>query len=535
MGLKTNILAGLGDHLKYPVLCMTVLAAAGCAGDLGNYTYTELDGPRVTNWPETGMEILTMEQLTLTPEVEGGMEADNYTYEWKVIDRNNENAVTVISETRDLDYRVTLAPGAYSLYFTMTEKESGIFWQNTAELLVSSSMSEGWMVLCSDDGRTCLDFVSKVTSLTYHDVLSDNEGMPQLNGPRKIQWLSSMTDAASPYYLLTDDGATRLGKDSFEWKEEYSMLYESGEGAALIPHSIVCSGFGKMLVSGTGAHYCETMGFSGLYGSAVNKDFEAAPTVGANVLATQVYAAVYLLYDITEGRFMGYCPLLERPDLGSQEPLADLQTMGEIAEGMASADEESVVGTAFDEYPEGYGFVYMENTRYDPGNASMGVTYTILADGRNRYVYGIQCGDMLRYADCPYVIGKACHADISACTDITGEGNLFAFSSLGNFLYYTSGSSVYRVDMSEETPHAVLQFDLGGETITCLKFNLYQNSENSMKSYDLIVGSMKAGGEGVLRIYEGYASSGNFIGAVPAEQYGGFDRIVDVTYKERVY
>ena len=63
--------------MKYPVLCMTVLAAAGCAGDLGNYTYTELDGPRVTNWPETGMEILTMEQLTLTPEVEGGMEADN--------------------------------------------------------------------------------------------------------------------------------------------------------------------------------------------------------------------------------------------------------------------------------------------------------------------------------------------------------------------------------------------------------------------------------------------------------------------------
>ena len=81
------------------------------------------------------------------------------------------------------------------------------------------------MVLCSDGGRARLDVVSAVTGETMTDVLKGN-GMPQMNGPRRIQWLSDKTDAASPYYLLTDDGATRLGKDAFEWKPEYDFAYE---------------------------------------------------------------------------------------------------------------------------------------------------------------------------------------------------------------------------------------------------------------------------------------------------------------------
>ena len=187
------------------------------------------------------------------------------------------------------------------------------------------------------------------------------------------------------------------------------------------------------------------------------------------------------------------------------------------------------------DYPEGYGYVYMENTCYDPGNASMGVTYTILSDGDRRYVYGIQCGDMLVYADCTYVLGKALYADISACTDITLDSNLYAFSSLRSYMYYAVGGKVYRVDLSESPAVSELQFELPGETITCLKFNLYQNSSNSLKRYDLVVGSETSAGEGTLRIYEGYYSEGNFSGAVPSETYTGFATITDATYKERIY
>lgn len=60
------------------------------------------------------------------------------------------------------------------------------------------------------------------------------------------------------FYLLTDDGATRLGKNNFEWKEEYNFAYEAAaNGASLRPYSITAAGLGKMIVSGKEAYYCE--------------------------------------------------------------------------------------------------------------------------------------------------------------------------------------------------------------------------------------------------------------------------------------
>lgn len=518
-------------HIISAAAAAAAILVSSCARDLGNYSYTGINGPEISGIGEK-YDVLTQEMLEISVTMSGGLPEDSYDYEWKVIDRNNDNTETVIGTSRDLSYRVVLSPGAYSLYYTVTEKDTGLFWRTVSDLTVSTSMAEGWMVLCSEGGRARLDFISEITGETYRDVLSGN-GMPEYMGPRKIQWLSSMTDEASPYYLLTDDGATRLGKDSFEWKEEYLMKYESGSFNDLRPYSITSSGFGKVIVSGSDAYYCETMGISGLYGNAVNRGFRVAPQVGGNVLATQVYAALYLLYDLDNRKFMAYCPLLERPDLGSQDALQEMDAMGEIAESMSS-EGQAVVGTAFGSYPVGLDYIYMENTRYDPGNAYMGVTYTILSDGSNYYVYGIQCGDMLTYADCTYVIGKASYADISGCTGIA-DASLFAFSSLKNYMYYAVGGKVYRADMSSVPVTTELQFELEGETVTCLKFNLYQNTENRLRTFDLIVGSETESGEGILRIYEGYDSDGIFKGAEPAGQYGGFARITDATYKETIY
>ena len=447
-----------------------------------------------------------------------------------VLDLKSSMEPVIIGTERELDYEVTLAPGAYSLYFTITQTSTGLYWRSGINLTVSSSMSEGWMVLCSDGGRARLDIVSATTGETMTDVLKGN-GMPRLNGPRKIQWLSDKTDAASPYYLLTDEGATRLGRDAFEWKPEYDFDYEVAVQEKLIPYSITSGGFGKVIVSGSDAHYCEVMGIDGLYGSAVNKGFAVAPFVGANVLATQVYAAVYLLYDTDNKRFVSYCPLLATNDLGNLNPVAGMDEMGQIAEGMAPG--AGVVGNAFKDWPEGLDCVYMENTRYDPGNAKMGLTYALMKDGASCHLYGIQLGDILRYADCTYVLGKGYYGDLSLCSNILDTSALYSFSSLKSCMYYAVNGSVYRVNLSEDSLKEELQFSLPGETITCLKFNLYQKSENMQKSYDLIVGSIK-NGKGILRVYEGRESGGNFKGVEPVT-YTGFDEIVDVTYKERIY
>ena len=404
------------------ILTLAFILAA-CSQDKGNYDYVDLKEPQIAGFED--MSVQTFSRLQIIPDL--GKEefpAGEYSFEWKVLNQNASQEAVVIGQERNLDYEVTIAPGAYSLFFTLTQVSTGLYWQKEVNLIVSSSMSEGWMVLCSDEGRARLDFVSSLTSQTMTDVLRGS-AMPQMNGPRRIQWLSDKTDAASPYYLLTDDGATRLGRDAFEWKPEYDFAYEVAVPDKLTPHCIVSSGFGKVIVSGTDAHYCEIMGIDGLYGSAVNKGYAVAPYVGANALATQIYAAVHLLYDTDNKRFMAYCPLLATNDLGGLDPVADMDTMGQIAEGMAPG--AGVLGNAFDKWPVGLDLVYMENTRYDPGNAKMGLTYALMKDGSQCHLYGIQLGDMLRYADCTYVLGKGFYADLSQCKDILNKKALMQF------------------------------------------------------------------------------------------------------------
>ena len=514
---------------KIVYIFMLVSVLVSCSQDKGNYDYVDLKEPQIAGFED--MSVQTFATLQITPDLgEEEFPAGEYSFEWKVLNQNASQEAVVIGQERNLDYEVTLAPGAYSLFFTVSQLSTGLYWQKEVNLIVSSSMSEGWMVLCSDNGRARLDFVSSMTSETMADVLRGS-AMSQLNGPRRIQWLSDKTDAASPYYLLTDDGATRLGRDAFEWKPEYDFAYEVAVPEKLTPHCIVSSGFGKVIVSGTDAHYCEIMGIDGLYGSAVNKGFAVAPYVGANALATQIYAAVHLLYDVDNKRFMAYCPLLAANDLGRLDPVADMETMGQIAEGMAPG--AGVLGNAFDKWPVGMDLVYMENTRYDPGNAKMGLTYAVMKDGAECHLYGIQLGDMLRYADCTYVLGKGFYADLSQCKDILHENALYAFSSLKSYMYYAVGNTLYRVDLSQQPAQSQVQFVLSGEEITCLKFNLYQKNENMQKSFDLVVGSAR-NGEGVLRVYEGRESDGDFSKVEPVV-YRGFARIVDAEYKERVY
>ena len=221
------------------LLSVVCAFGAACSQDKGNYV--ELDEPKVSGLQD--MSVLTFAQLRIEPVIDGGEFGEpEYSFQWKVLDNVELTDPVVIGESRVLDYEVTLAPGSYTLFLTITELATGLYWQFESQLTVSSSMSEGWMVLCSDQGRARLDFVSSVTGEAYRDVLRDN-GMPQMNGPRRIQWLSDKTDAASPYYLLTDDGATRLGKDAFEWKPEYDFSYEVAVPEKLAPHSIVSSGF----------------------------------------------------------------------------------------------------------------------------------------------------------------------------------------------------------------------------------------------------------------------------------------------------
>ena len=514
---------------NYKIMAAALMMAtmmAGCSQDEGNYDYHSLNEPTITGVPET-ISVLTHANIDLDPNLGDNItDLDAYNYEWKVINKSGDNEVTVLGNEKHLIQEMTLPAGEYTLYFTATEKKTGLFWQQSYTLIVSDTSSEGWMVLCDVNGKTRLDMISKVTGKTYLDILKTS-GMPELNHPYSIQYAPNSGHSDSPFYLFTADGATRLSKNSFVWQKDYDFKYEVAKQTNLKPQSMVCdqSGMMRMIVSDGYAYSASNMGIQGLF-AAVNKQPVLAPAVGANIGASS-YASIYLLYDNVNKCFMSCCPFLPGLSL-SDVSYHSMKDMEEIATGYKGSD--MVTGKAFSEYPTGMDFVYMENTKYDPGNAKMGITYTILRSGKKFELYGIQLGDMLCYADCTFALGKAYYGDLSDCKDIA-NASCFAFSSQKNYMYYAVGGTVYRVNLSEKPLKAERQFSFNGETISMMKFNFYQNSA-SAHDYDLIVGSENSNGSGTLRIYDGMSAEGDFSKVTPTS-YSGFGKIVDATYRER--
>ena len=227
---------------------------ASCAGDLGNYDYHELHEPVITGI-ETDLSVLTHSTLELHPDLGGDFPESDYAFQWRALSQNDNPTMTLLAETRNLNYEVELLPGSYRLLFRVIERATEIFWQAEYNLQVSESTSEGWMVLCADgtENRARLDMVSRVTGETYLDVLADN-GMPELHNPYRIQW-SQFADGESPYYLPTGDGATRLGRSGFEWKEEYRLQYEMGNSDIPAPEAINDVTAAKMMVADGKVYY----------------------------------------------------------------------------------------------------------------------------------------------------------------------------------------------------------------------------------------------------------------------------------------
>lgn len=501
-----------------------------CAGDLGNYDYHALTEPVITGI-ETDLAVLTHARLELRPDLgENDFPASDYAFEWRALSQNDNPTMTLLAETRDLEYDVELLPGSYLLLFRVIERASGVFWQAEYNLQVSESTSEGWMVLCAEgaENRARLDMVSKVTNETYLDVLAEN-GMPEMRNPYRIQW-SRFVDGESPYYLLTGDGATRLGRSGFAWKEEYRLQYEMGNSDTPAPEAITDVTAAKMMVADGKVYYAECLVGIGLFGPVTGASFHAAPVVGTNISTQNIMVPAAMLYDLDNKRFMAYAPNLRSSDVGGYEALHEMNDLITLLAEMDNGGK--VIGTAFEEFPQGKDFVWMENTKYDPNNTGTGITYTVLHDGAEYTLYGTQLGELWSVVNLggpAFALGRAAWADLSACPEIA-QATQFAFSSLRSMMYYAVGGTVYAVDLSQTPVQTTQQFSLPGEEITCLKFNIYRYSENLNHSYDLVVGSVK-GESGTLRIYEGFDSNGDFRNVTP-EVYTGLGRIVDVTYRE---
>lgn len=508
-----------------------------CYGDKGNYDYAELDEVAIAM--DNAYSVLIRDTLSIEPDLSGhGFSPDAYDYEWKVYETAGTDTPVVIGTERNLDYYVSLVPGMYKLAFTVKGKDADYFYRRTSDLEVKTTTSRGWLVLCSDDGRVRLDMISHITGETYYDLLRETE-LENWQTPRQLVYAPDM---AEPFYLVSGSGTTRLSDNEFQWNESYMINNEFGGGIFSKGVVFLINKFpGKMLIDDTDgntgySYYCSTLMGDGLFGGArknmpgVYTGFRKWPAVGCNVLAEQ-FMPLFMLWDVTNKTFFvctdQFASLGMSLYATGDIPMSDLVGLGFVATNDALF--------SWPKRSDNMTLCCLENTRYDKNQTGSGVSYAILAKGDSRYLYGIILGDLVGILDGVDKYGtayeKAYYVDVSSCTDIA-QASHFAFSSLKTMFYYSVGSKIYAVNFTDAKPEAVLQLDLGDEEITLLKFNLFVGDDPENRSYDLLVGSTAADGEGVLRVYDGFGNEGDFANAQPEEIGRGFAPIVDVIYRE---
>lgn len=524
------------------IIAISMLLFVSCYEDKGNYTYSETEKIEIT-FPDNIVAMSRAEYVTFSPKVVssivGEIKADNSNYEFNCkmaySHRNPETGrdemwLDVNAEKKkDLNFFADFPANTYQMYYSVTNKETGVATGIKGYIKVLSSTYEGWMVLSNVgiDDEVRVDMISKDSkgeTVIALGVLG--EKAPSLKRGTALVISPSLFANAEAIYLMSYSGAYRLNVDDLQASEDNNIKFTDfilpttpgaplsllsvhtnyGGAAASGPLSRVC-------VTDLGDAYAITSGNSGAsFEFLMNTDkpgedrtYQVSPMIGTS-MARVGNSSCVLLYDVTNKRFVGW-----NYSSGDNHLLFSLNDPGE--------------GQKFS-YTTGMTLIDMESTRY-----SDGLVYSVLEDNAHkRYVYGIN-------------LSGSKFAQESVYENVTAEhfndAIDYAFHSQYPFMFYCHGNKIYSYNLGTHVINEIKTLN-ADETVTKLKFNLYQNmdlkkmndqsDEFMAKQFQLIVGSTtKDENGGIVRFY-----SIDVTGKMTLEEeYKGFGKVVDVTYRER--
>lgn len=524
---------------RYLLIGAAIGLSAACSDDKGNYDYHDINEVSVTGI-ESGKwytKVAFVDHLAFDPQIVSTMGKNDetaYEYEWKLIPRGKDfNDIpdveqTVVSHERKLDLPLTQTPGDYSGFFIVTDKETGVSWTTGFFVRIKSMTSEGWMVLCEEQGQSRMDIIFNVSEeedLIAHDIWNEQEFKP--GKPLRLIYNYSLYETVS--LLVTDKGTYNLDAGDLHAGEDNDLKWRFG----VIPESVrlTASAISQFSVSNYwiivddehNVYTLDKKADRSVFEFPVNYIdgktlFEPAPFVGVSFDSN--YSGGYgcapaVLYDATNRQFLLIRNNSSYPSVmtfsGSQ--LFSVQT--------------------------GRDMVHMESTK-------PGVIYALLkdpADGRF-WFYGMKLranytepaywweeGEYEEYNVQEYY-GEASGAGLESAT-------LFACHHLYPYLFYAAGDKVYQFDMGHPDTPAKEVLSFPGEEIKVLKFNAFTAWEayadwERARNYQLVVGTNVRGTDesscGIVRMYD----VPNLMEDLTLrKQFGNMGKIVDIAYKER--
>ena len=158
--------------MKNLFLIIVLLACVSCFQDKGNYDYLptneiEIEGIPGEGWIElrSFVDTLKFEPQITSSLYEPGSEP--YAYEWKLMGLTSQSTDTLgnpinytIGTTKNLNYPLVEKAGDYCGFFWIKDTLTGVQKKQDFFVRLRTAVSDGWMVLCDENGEARLDFIT---------------------------------------------------------------------------------------------------------------------------------------------------------------------------------------------------------------------------------------------------------------------------------------------------------------------------------------------------------------------------------------
>ena len=499
---------------------ITLSLLASCSKDLGNYHYHDVNMVTIANFDTVrGYSTLFNDTLSLSPKLVSSQNINNdtaYTYKWtyRLSSVLSSSADSLLSTSKNLNVVVKLNPGNYTLMYKVTDKSTGIEFHVKTNLLVSTAVFEGYVVLSDVAGKSRLDMLSYNKTLNtftqYTDVLQQQASTVPINGqPLQVHCMvyTRTTVSTQNYgiFLLTTGNTNRINQETFAWLPTYDIRYlivgnvpQGFTGVHLTGNYINTNSSCTIYMYGSdGNMYCYSTnaGFAFRYTPQNVYSVNGTPFRTTPWVATDGTTGVY--YDADNRNFV----VASAPGVAYvQKPAPALN------------------------YPTGYDLLWMD-CNYYPEAGQVRTTYAVLQDPASgkRYLLRFKLG-----------VAQDYFQEITG-TDIASASH-FAVSPDYAYLFYSAGGKLYEYDLALK--QSFLMADKGSAVISYLSFlhifDRYGNANYVNWSKQLTVGSYDpagtVGSNGTIEQYTIQPVNGQI---TLGNSWTGFGNIVSLAYRAR--
>lgn len=455
---------------KLLIISLISAGLAACVEDEGNYDYTTLNQVKIEGLEDSYNVLDKIDVIHVEPVVTGtllGEDDSQYAYQWHIHEGISEHKHTIIGHEKNLDYRVNLGVGSYTLYLTVLDKSTGLKTLASAPLKVSTGVSKGYLLLGDDPstGEMGLDMVAmpagRDTSVV-ENVFDNSE--KHLKGADRILYQGARYNHTQSLWMCCDDGSFRMNN-----VEDISIVSELNNYGMIeieFPHQKpmrIKDVFPRQTaMSSANNSYNRSGSYRGyltedvaVFNMIMTAEYYATPCNRTSAVSNTLFRFYPLAFCLGSNYSAEKYVMLYNKD---EEKFMKINTNFNATHCISLTDYANDV-------------FYWDQRKYDKPrtivwgdnscNGSYGSSFALMKDTEGKYyLYKFNCG--------PYSASKlgSYEIDLDKAPHFA-EASHYTVSGTGSIMMYTYGSTLYLYDY---TYKSLMSRDFGAE-ITFLDYD----------------------------------------------------------------